>query len=81
MGAWQDERGMTIVEVAVAGLILLIGALSSLQLFDVGARNTYRAEESQVLTNRLQAELERIEALPYEQIAMTANPGTIGRPE
>lgn len=80
MEALRDQRGMTIVEAAVAGLLLLIGALATLQLFDVGSRTAYRAEESQVVSNRLQAELERIEALPYEQIAMTANPGTTSDP-
>jgi type II secretory pathway pseudopilin PulG len=69
-----EEAGFTVVEGLVAGLILVIGALGALQVFDAGARNTYRTEESQVLNDRLQAELEAIRQLPYGQIAMTSAP-------
>jgi hypothetical protein len=72
--AGRDQRGLTIVEGAVAGLMLLVAGLATLQVFDAGARNTYRAEESQVLNDRLQAELEAIRELPYAQIALTAAP-------
>lgn len=72
-----DERGFTVVEGVIAALILVIGALATLQVFDTGTRNTYRAEQSQVVVNRLQAELEEIKALPYDQIAMTGNPGSV----
>lgn len=72
----DDERGMTVVEGMVAALILVIGGLATFQAFDVSSRTTFRAEESQVLNNRLQAELERITERPYEQIALTATPAT-----
>jgi hypothetical protein len=70
----RDERGFTVVEGLVAGLILVIGGLGALQVFDAGARNTYRSEESQVVNNRLQAELEAIRQLPYGEIALTSLP-------
>ena len=70
----SDERGFTLVEGVVAGLIMVIGALATLQLLDTGSRNTYRAEQSQVVNDRLQAELEEIRALPYDEIALTAAP-------
>jgi Tfp pilus assembly protein PilV len=41
----SDERGFTVVEGAVAALILVIGALAALQAFDSGTRNTFRAEQ------------------------------------
>lgn len=65
---------MTIVEGVVGALILTLGALGALQVFDAGTRNTYRAEESQTLNNRLQAELEEIRSLPYNEIALTGLP-------
>lgn len=68
--AITDESGFTVVESLVAALLLVIGVLGSLQVFDAGARNTYRAEESQVLNDRLQAELEAIKALPYDEIGL-----------
>jgi hypothetical protein len=73
-----EERGVTIVEALVAGLILVIGALATLQVFDASARNNYRAEESQVVVNRLQAELEETRAIAFDELAMSANPGSSG---
>jgi hypothetical protein len=75
-----DERGLTVVEGVVAAFLLVLGALATLQVFDASTRTTFRAEESQVLNNRLQAELEGIVGLPYGQIAMTSSPGTSSNP-
>jgi type II secretory pathway pseudopilin PulG len=70
----RSESGFTVVEGLVAALILVMGGLAALQVFDAGARNTYRSEESQVLNDRLQAELEAVRQLPYAEIAMTSAP-------
>ena len=70
----RSESGFTVVEGLVAALILVIGGLGALQVFDAGARNTYRTEESQVVNDRLQAELEAIRQLPYAQMALTSAP-------
>ncbi|MGH2953165.1 MAG: type IV pilus modification PilV family protein [Solirubrobacterales bacterium] len=71
----RDESGVTIVEAMVAGLLLVIGGLATLQVFDASARNNFRAEESQVVVNRLQAELEELKAVPFAELAMNGNPG------
>lgn len=76
--AASDESGFTIVEGMIAAMLLIVGVLGVFQVFDASARNTYRAEESQVVVNRLQAEIEQIKQLPYEQIALTAAPGHVG---
>jgi hypothetical protein len=70
----SGEEGMTVVEVLVAGVIMVIGGLAVLQLVDAQARNGYRAEQSQVTSNRLQEEMEKIKQLPFEQIALTGIP-------
>ena len=49
--ARQSEAGFTIVEVMVAALLLLIGSLGMMSLVDASSRNTYRAEQSQVVVN------------------------------
>jgi hypothetical protein len=69
-----DDDGVSVAEVMVAALILTIGALAVLNLVSATARNTYRGEQSQVLSNRLQDEIERIKQLPYDQIALTGLP-------
>ena len=71
---FRDQGGMTVVEVMVAAMILVIGSLALLSLVDAGARNTFRAEQSQVVSIRLQSELETIRELPYDQVAMTGVP-------
>ncbi len=72
----NSEAGFTIVEAVIAAMVFVVGALAALTAFDAGTRNTYRAGESQVVVNRLQSELEKIEALPYTQVAMSATPTT-----
>lgn len=72
----SDESGLTVIEGMVAMLILVIGALGALQVFDASTRNTFRTEESQTLNNRLQAELEEVKRLPYAEVALTSSPGT-----
>ena len=45
-----------------------------LSLVDASSRNTYRAEQSQVIVNQLQTEMEKIKRIPFEEVAMTAAP-------
>jgi type II secretory pathway pseudopilin PulG len=70
----RDEGGFTLVEALIGALLLVIGALSVMQLLDIGTRNVYRTEESQVVNNLLQAELEEMRQLPYAQVALTEPP-------
>jgi type II secretory pathway pseudopilin PulG len=68
------EDGMTIVEVVVAGLILVLGAIGVLGVVDAATRNTFRAEQSQVVANVLQSEMEELRQLPYEKLTLTSLP-------
>jgi type II secretory pathway pseudopilin PulG len=68
------EAGFTVVEVTIAALLLILGAVAIFQVFDTASRNTYRAEQSQVANDIAQQELERLRALTYAQAAMTAYP-------
>jgi hypothetical protein len=65
---------MTIAEVMVAALILVTGSLAVLTLVTASAKNSFRGEESQVVSNRLQSEMEQITQLPWDQIALTGVP-------
>ncbi len=56
----------------------MIGALGTLQLLDASTRANFRAEESQTLNNRLQAELEEVKRLPFTGIALTSQPSHSG---
>jgi hypothetical protein len=74
MSSLRREDGLTVVEVMVAAMIMLIGGLAVLQVVDSAARNNYRGEEAQVVSNRLQQEMEKIKRLPYDSIALSAVP-------
>jgi hypothetical protein len=74
------EDGVSIVEVVVAGLILVIGALAVLGLADAANRTTYRAEQGQVVVDRLQAEMEKLRQLPFDEMALTSAPATSSDP-
>jgi hypothetical protein len=69
-----NDAGFTIVEVAIAAIILVISGLAVLGLVDAASRNDYRATQSQVVNDRLQQEMEAIKQLPYKQVALTGLP-------
>jgi len=72
---------MTIVEVVVAGMILIVGALGVLGIVDAGGRNVFRAEQSQVVANLLQKEVEKLRQVPYGELALTSLPTHAADPE
>jgi prepilin-type N-terminal cleavage/methylation domain-containing protein len=73
-GRLGQEKGVTLVEVVVAVMIIGIGSLAVLQVFDASTRTNFRAEQSQVANNVAQRELERIRSLSYRQVALTSQP-------
>ncbi len=70
----KAEEGLTVVEVVVAGMILVVGSLGVLGMVDTATRNTFRVEQSQTVSNVLQRELEEIRELPYDDVGLTALP-------
>ena len=74
MIAGRREEGFTVAEALVAAFLLILGALAVMSVLAASSRNTFRAEQSQVVVNRLQGELEQVKQLPFEQIALAAAP-------
>jgi hypothetical protein len=70
----RAEDGLTVVEVVVAGMILVVGSLGVLGMVDTAGRNAFRAEQGQVVSNVLQREMEAIRELPYEEAALATLP-------
>ena len=77
----RDESGLTIVEVMVAGLLLVVGGIALLSTVDASTRATFRAEQGQVVSNQLQNDLETIKQLPFDEVAMTALPADSSDPQ
>jgi prepilin-type N-terminal cleavage/methylation domain-containing protein len=70
------EDGFSVIEVLVAMVILTVAALAIATLSSSASHNTFRAEQDQVVVNRLQNELERIRQLPFSQVALTTKPAS-----
>jgi Tfp pilus assembly protein PilV len=70
----RRSGGFTVVEVMVAALVLTLSSLAVMGLVDTTSRNNLRAQQSQVVANRLQQEMEAIKQLPYSKVALTSLP-------
>jgi hypothetical protein len=74
----RAQDGMTFTEVIVAALVLTLGSLAVLSLVGASVKNNYRAEQSQVVSNRLQDEMEKFKQLAddvnYDRIGLTQAP-------
>jgi hypothetical protein len=81
MAQLASDRGMSVIEVVVAAMVLIIGALAVLGFADTANRTTYRAEQGQVVVDRLQAEMERLRQLTFDEVALTSAPPTPADPE
>jgi hypothetical protein len=75
---------MTLTEVVVAALVLTLGSLAVLSLLGASVKNSYRGEQSQVVNNRLQDEMEKIQQLAdndnYDRIALSQAPAPSSDP-
>lgn len=68
------EAGFTIVEVLVAIVVLVMGALATFSLLSAATRNTSRAKASQVALDLAQQELEALRSLSSEELALKSRP-------
>jgi hypothetical protein len=74
LAALRQEDGFGIVEALVAAIILVIAVLAIFSAYDASTSATFRAQQSQVRLGWAQQEMEKIRALPYDEIAMTYLP-------
>jgi len=70
----DSEAGFTIVEVLVAIVVVVMGALTTFSLLSAANRNTDRAKASQVALDLAQQELEALRSLGNEELALTSTP-------
>ncbi len=67
--AAKSQAGFTLVEALVAGLILVIGILGGVSVFDSSRRESNTGERLNVAQAKAEAELERMRDVPYAQLA------------
>jgi len=63
-----------LVELLMAIVILAVGVIALLTVFDSSRRLTSVGEKQDVLVQAAQQQMEKILSLPYSQIALNANP-------
>ena len=75
----RDQRGVGLVEAIVAGLLLLIGVIGAISIFDSSGDESATGQRQQIAAERAQAEIERLRALPYSELAIdsAADPGWV----
>jgi Flp pilus assembly pilin Flp len=74
----HDERGITIVEVMVAAVLMVVGILALITTFD-GSRNLVTtSEKNGIAAHRGQLEVEKALSLDYRNIALTSAPAHSG---
>lgn len=76
----SDERGLTLVEVMVAAMVLVLGAASTFGILAAATKNTQRAKASQVILDLAQEEMEKMRSLSYEDLAVSSVPGAVSNP-
>ena len=74
VGTLRGERGMTIVEVLVAILILALGSMATFGVLASAVRNDQRAKSTQVAIDQAQEQLEKLHSLSYDELALTTTP-------
>jgi type II secretory pathway pseudopilin PulG len=70
----DKEDAFTIIEVLIAALILVVGAIATFGVLASAGRDTQRAKATQVALDRAQQELEFLRSLSDEELAMETTP-------
>ena len=70
----HSQGGFTMIEVVIATFLLALGSLGILSVVDASTRNNFRSEQSQVVVNVLEKELEQIKQRPFHEVALTGLP-------
>jgi Tfp pilus assembly protein PilV len=73
------EDGLTLVEVIIAAFVLAIGILGFMYNFDSSRKLTLAAERQTSAAHRAQQEIERLQSIPYSELAMSAAPTPPGK--
>jgi type II secretory pathway pseudopilin PulG len=75
-----QEAGFTIVEVLVAAVILVIGALTTFGMLSAATRSTERGKATQIALDVAQQELEALRGDSFEELALKATPAPSNQP-
>lgn len=78
--ARDEEDGLTLIEVLVASIILALAAMATFGVLAATTRNAQRAQATQVALDKAQEEMEKLQTVPYEKLALKSLPEHEGSP-
>lgn len=78
--AAREETGLTLIEVMVAAVILVLGAMATFGILSAATKNAQRAKASQATLHLAQEEMERMRSLPYGKLAVSSVPAASSNP-
>ncbi|MFI4993511.1 MAG: hypothetical protein ACHQCH_07845 [Solirubrobacterales bacterium] len=70
----RTEDGFTVIEVLIAALVLTVGILGLIGAFDSARKLTLLSERRTSMAHRAQLEIERLQTIPYSELAMASAP-------
>jgi prepilin-type N-terminal cleavage/methylation domain-containing protein len=70
----RREDGFTLIEVLIAVAVMSVGVAATMRVFGAAGRTTLRAQQHEVGIHRAQAEVDRLTALSYGELALTSAP-------
>jgi prepilin-type N-terminal cleavage/methylation domain-containing protein len=70
----RDEGGMTLIELLIAAAVMAVGVLALMGTFDGSRQLVGTSEKNDVAAHQGETELERIIAMGYRNVALTAAP-------
>jgi hypothetical protein len=73
LGRVREESGFTVVESLVGGILLVIGILGGISVFDSSRRESASGERQQIAALQAQTELERLRDVPYSELELNPN--------
>ena len=80
LSAARDETGLTMIEVMVATIVLVLGAMATFGILTAATKNAQRAKATQTVLHLAQEEMERMRSLPYNKLAINEVPPASSNP-
>ena len=75
-----SEQGFGLIEVLTAAILLSVGLVGALTAFDAASEASFTAQRHEQVISLAQAEVERLEAVPFGQLALNAHPTWVDDP-
>jgi prepilin-type N-terminal cleavage/methylation domain-containing protein len=77
----RGDDGFTLIEVLIAVAVMSVGVAATMRVFGAAGRTTVRAQQHEVAVQQAQAEVDRLAAFSYGELALTSTPVSSSDPK